>query len=141
MKNQNTSEKQIKESKNEKLDSVNLESVKINVSKGNKELTNKEGIKTSNKDIYSIDRKSMSSEDQKKFRQKIRRDSQRFVKDILGKDRSDESRTKSISEFLEFYKKNWKIQDFRIENFSQSKNETDLKDYTDLLNYVKSTLE
>lgn len=141
MKNQNTSEKNVKVSESSKLDSVNLENVKINVSKGNKELTNKEGIKTSNKDLYSIDRSSMSSEDQKKFRQKIRRDLQRFVKDILGKDRSDESRTKSISEFLIFYKSNWKIQDFRIENFSQSKNETDLKDYKDLLTFVSSTLE
>lgn len=132
-----TSEK--KESK--KIDSLNLENLKVNVSKGDKSLTNKEGIKSSNKDLYSIDRSKMNSEDQKKFRQKIRRDLQRFVKDILGKDRTDESRTKSISEFLNFYKSNWRITDFKIENFSQSKNEIDLKDYKDLLMFVSSTLE
>lgn len=122
-------------------DSINLENAKVNLSKGKEGLTTKERKEGhSKKEIYQ-NLSSLNSEEQKKFRQRIRSKTRRFVNDILGKDRTDEERTKGIKEFLIFYKENWKIQDFRIENFSGSKNQNDLKDYSDLLEYVKSTLE
>ena len=128
------------EIKKENLDSVNLENVKVNVAKGKKELISKELNSISVKrSIYSIPDEMKG--DEKKFRGKIRRELKRFVASILGKDRNEDERKKSISEFLKFYKKNWKIQNFKIEDFTNSTNESDKKDYLDLLNYVKSTME
>jgi hypothetical protein len=122
------------------IDSLNLDSAKINIKKADLTLATREGIKSSNKSLYrGFD--DLSTEDQKKRRQKIRRDLNRFVADILGKDRKDEEREKSIGEFLIFYKENWKITDFRMENFSQKKNKEDLKDYAELLEFIKGTLE
>lgn len=135
-----TSTNQIEKSEIKK-DSANLENVKIQISKGKKELANRETSVYAKKDLYLIDRDSMNSDQQKNFRNSIRRGLKRFVSDILGKDRSDESKEKSIQEFLEFYKKNWRITDFKIENFSQSKTKGDLRDYADLLEFVKSTIE
>ena len=127
------------ESKKGNLDSVNLENVKVNISKGKKELISKELNSISVKrSIYLIPSELKGEE--KKFRGKIRRELKRFVSSILGKDRNEEERTKGISEFLKFYKNNWKIQNFKIEDFTNSTNESDKKDYLDLLNYVKSTL-
>lgn len=139
MKNKNTSATQIIENPIEKKDSINLDTVKINVSKIDASQLSKERI-TTQKHLY-IGMEELSQEDRKKFRGKIRRDLGRFVNQILGKDRSDTERTKSIQEFLEFYKKNWKITDFRIDNFSQSKDSMDLQDYKNLLSVVSSALE
>lgn len=137
MKNQ---ESKIEKSEKIQKDSINLESAKINLSKGKKELCDKESKTHSRKDLYN-GINNLSSDDQKKFRQKIRNQLKRFVSAILGKDRNDSEKEKSIQDFLSFYKENWRINDFKIENFSQSKNPIDLKDYSTLLEYVKSTLE
>lgn len=123
-----------------KKDSVNLASAKINLKNSKKELATKQKDQSSRKDLY-VGVSLLSSEEQKKFRGKIRRDLHRYVNNILALDRSDEEKEKYILEFLEFYKKNWKIQDFKIENFSMSQNPIDRKDYSDLLEFVKSTLE
>lgn len=131
-----TEKKEIKKS-----DSINLESAKINLQNSKKELANKESKNgQSKKEIY-IGLKELSTDEQKKFRQRLRSKLKRFVSEILGKDRTDAERTKGIQDFLIFYKENWKIQDFRIENFSGTKNNSDLKDYSNLLEFVKSTLE
>lgn len=140
MKKENQNSENVKV-ENQKSDSINLSNAKANLSKGKKELISKERKEGhSKKEIYQ-GLKELNSDEQKKFRQRIRSKLRRFVSDILGKDRTDEERQKAILNFLIFYKENWKIQDFRIENFSGSKNNSDLKDYSDLLEYVKSTLE
>lgn len=119
-------------------DIINADAIKINLSGINPDLLSKSRI-TTEKHIYiGIDH--LSQEDRKKFRGKIRRDLGRYVNQILGKDRKDEERIASIQSFLEFYKKNWKIMDFKIDNFSQSKNEMDIQDYKDLLHVVQSSL-
>lgn len=113
---------------------------KINLSNAKKELATKENVSSSRKDIY-LNLSELSSDEQKKKRQRIRNQLKRFVSAILGKDRSDEEKEKSIREFLSFYRENWRITDFKIENFSQSKNKADHKDYETLLEFVKSTIE
>jgi hypothetical protein len=131
---------QIEKKESKKIDSLNLENVKVNVSKGLSELTTKESKTLSQKDLYLLS-SDLSSEERKQFRQKIRRDVQRFISDILGKDRKESERTDAIQKFLSFYSKNWRITDFKLENFTQIKNESDLKEIKNLLDYVKSTLE
>lgn len=92
--------------------------------------------KTSNKSLYKgLD--GMTTEDKKRHRSKIRRTLDNLMKEILGKDRTDAEREKGISEFMIFYKENWKITDFRIETFSEKSNEADLKNYRNLLAVVK----
>lgn len=136
LKNQN---QEIKKG-SEKKDSLNIENLKINLKKGKSNLLNKEESSNQRKSLYKgMDQ--MGSEDQKKFRSKIRRELRRYINSILGKDRSDEERIKSIKSFMRFYKDNWKIQDFKIENFSHSKNESDRKDIINLLDYLKSIME
>lgn len=126
--------------KESKTDSINFDKVKIDISKGKKELLSKERSVSSKKNLYhGIE--GLGEEDQKKFRGKIRRELHKFVNSILGKDRSASEREQSVKAFLKFYKTNWKLQDFKIENFTQSKNPTDLKDYSDLLKYVQSILK
>lgn len=122
-----------------KIDAINLDKAKINIKKIDATQLTKERI-TTEKNLY-IGTENMTSDEKKKFRGKIRRDLGRFVNQILGKDRSEDERTKSIQEFLTFYKSHWKITDFKIDNFSQCKDETDLQDYKTLLSVVKSALE
>jgi hypothetical protein len=129
-----------KEKKERSTDAINFDKVKVDISKGKKELITKERSVLSKKSLYK-GTDSLGEEESKKFRGKIRRSLHRFVNEILGKDRTNEEREKSVKAFLKFYKENWKIQDFKIENFSQSKNSTDLKDYIDLLRYVQSILK
>jgi len=121
------------------IDQVNLSNVKVNLSKGNKKLLTKESV-SSRKEIY-LGSDQKTNEEKKKFRGWIRRELKRFVNQILGKDRTDSERIDSIEKFISFYKKHWKITDFKLENFSQCKNDMDLKDYRELLDYVKETLE
>jgi len=132
---------QLKDAKKESQsnDALNASNIKIDLSKGKKSLLDKEDAKGSSKSIYKgLD--ALGSEDKKKKRSKIRRGLRGYINDILGKDRSDEERLISIESFMEFYKENWKIQDFKIENFSSSRNEIDLKDCKNLLDYLKSII-
>jgi hypothetical protein len=76
----------------------------------------------------------------KRERQKIRNKLDRFVSDILGKDRKDEERIESLKSFLEFYRKCWKIVDFKIENFSHSRSDEKKKDYQIILEMLKNSL-
>lgn len=127
-------EKKVKSEKTE----INLNSVKINLSKGKNSLLDKVSV-SSKREIYK-GTETMNQEEKKKFRGTIRRKLRSFTNQILGKDRSEKERTESVKNFLSFYKENWKIQDFKIENFSQSKDEIDLKDYKNLLIYISSVL-
>lgn len=117
---------------------INLSSVKVNLSKGQKSLITKEKI-LSKREIYK-GTDLMNQEEKKKFRGQIRRELQRFSNSILGKDRSNVEREKSVKDFLKFYRDNWKIQDFKMENFSQVKDPMTVKDLTDLLKYIQSVL-
>jgi hypothetical protein len=119
-------------------DAVNLENIKIDVSKIDANVLSKEKI-TTEKHLY-IGMENKSSEEKKKHRGKIRRDLDRFVNQILGKDRSAEERAASILSFLDFYKSNWKITDFKIDNFSQIKEKEKIQDYKDLLDAVKQSM-
>lgn len=125
------------------VDSANLESAKINLSKSNfnfEESGISSSRKTSNKSLY-IGLDSMSTEEKKRHRSKIRRNLDNYMKDILGKDRTSKERETAVGDFLSFYKKNWKITDFKIESFSEKTNEIDLKNYKMLLDFVKSVIE
>lgn len=117
---------------------INLENLKFDLSKGRKDLLNKESQSNSREIYKGMD--NLNSDDKKKKRSKIRRDLKNFRNDILGKDRSDKERENAIKSFMQFYKENWKIQDFKIENFSNAKNEIDLQDNIQLLDYLKSVL-
>lgn len=131
------SKNQNQDSRNQ--DSINLSNIQIDLAKRDKNIPlDKETVK-SNKSLYK-GMEGMKGEDQKKFRSKIRRALQSFCNQVLGKDRSEEERVASIKSFLKFYQENWKIQDFKIENFSQSKDLDDLKDYKNLLALVQSSL-
>lgn len=135
MKNAKNAEKQTK-SQNDEL---NLDKVKIDITKSNQDLRTKEAKNLSKKEIY-IGFSDLSSEEQKKKRSQIRRRLAQFVSDILGKDRKDAEVAESVGKFLIFYKENWRVADFKLENFSQKKNAADLKDYAELLEFVKSSI-
>jgi len=117
---------------------INLKNIKIDLKKGKSNLLDKEN-RSSSKSIYK-GLEGLSSDGMKKKRGEIRRLVKGYINSILGKDRSENERTKSIESFLSFYQSNWKIQDFKIENFSNSKNESDRKDMINLLDYLKSIL-
>jgi hypothetical protein len=144
MKNQNQKieEKKGNQSKENQIDKKNLNNIKFDLGKGNSELCNKEMKISFNKGIYKDElMKELSSDERKKFRGKIRRDLKRFISNILGKDRNDYKRISSLFAFISFYQKYWRIQDLKIENFSSSRNEKDLKDYKDLLSYIESLMQ
>lgn len=128
-----------KESAKTQIDNINLEKIKINLEKGDKKLLSKEGKMPNQKNLYKLP-DGLGIEEQKKFRSKIRRKIASFCNDILGKDRKDEERKESVKKFMTFYKENWKIQDFKIENFSQSKDEDQRKDIIDLLKYTQGVI-
>jgi len=118
--------------KNAKTDGANLSNIE-NAIKGNA------GTKTqinASKSLYLHD---LKGEEAKKFRSKIRRKLAAFCNIILGKDRSLEEKKEGVAEFLKFYKANWKLNDLKIESFTQSKDESDLKDYRDLLKFIQES--
>jgi len=127
-----------------KVDSLNLASAKINLSKGKKEILENskfsKGEKTTSKELY-IGTSKMSTDESKIFRRNLRSKLDRFMKNILGQDRTEKERENAIGEFLIFYKENWRIADFKIENFSAKKKEADLRDLKNLLAYVESVIE
>jgi hypothetical protein len=133
--------KKIKEGqigKEGQIDNINLENIKIDLKKGNPELLSKTES-DSQKNLY-LGMDGKSQEERKKRRGWIRRERNRFINQILGKDRTDDERTDSIQKFMTFYKENWKVTDFKIETFTQSKDEAELKDCKELLDYLKQVL-
>jgi hypothetical protein len=130
--------KEIKKS-SKKIDSINLDKIKIDLSKRDKSIPLDKKEIQSSKSLYN-GTEGMKEGEKKKFRSKIRRGLHSFCNQILGKDRSEEERKESVKSFLAFYKKNWKINDFKIESFTQSKDDSDLKDYKNLLNLISSSM-
>ena len=119
--------------KNAKADAGNASNIKDAI-KENAGMMTKTQINAT-KSLYIHE---MKGEEAKKFRSKIRRKLGSFVNIILGKDRSEEERAEGVAEFTKFYKANWKLNDFKIESFTQSKDESDLKDYKDLLKFTQA---
>lgn len=144
MKNSNAKEtpaQGVEVSKGKKnTDTINIDKVKVNLKKADKSVSLDKTAVQASKSLYK-GTDGMKGEDHKKFRSKIRRGLHSFCNQILGKDRSEEERKASVKSFLSFYKINWRVQDFKIESFTQSKDEADLKDYKDLLKFVASSLE
>lgn len=125
---------------NPSLDNLNSEKIKINLKNAKMDLASKESKGSSDKNIY-LNMEGLNQDERKRKRSSIRRERNRFINQILGKDRSEEERIDSIQKFLIFYKENWKINDFKIENFSQSNNAEDQKDCKNLLDFIKSSME
>lgn len=131
MKNQETKKISLKEKKGKAQDDANLASIK----KG----SSKDAPTQSRSSLYKgMD--DLSIKDQKKERSKIRRRLDNFISDILGMDRKKEEKESSIKEFNSFYKKNWKIQDFKIDNFSNQSDEDKRKEFTLILDLAKKSL-
>ncbi len=107
---------------------------------GLKKSLQKDFPKKSRIHLYSsIDYDKDSISDQKKSRGKIRSRLSGFMKDILGKDRSDQERRGSIKGFKKFYKENFSLNDFSIESLlSSRKNGDQIQDYKDMLIMIKS---
>jgi hypothetical protein len=116
------------------VDEINLANVKFDFSKDGKNLSS-----VSNKSLYK-GTEGMTTDEKKKFRRDLRKNLSQFVSVILGKNRTNEERKQGISDFLKFYRKNWIVTDFRIETFSEKRNEGDLKDFKNLLQVVSQSL-
>lgn len=76
----------------------------------------------------------------KSERRKIRTKLNRFVNNVLGKDRSEKEIETNINEFISFYKEIWSINDFKIDNFTNTKDKDKLKDYSLFLDIIKAYL-
>jgi hypothetical protein len=116
------------------VDEINLSNVKFDFSKDGKNLSS-----VSNKSLYKGTEK-MTLEEKRKFRRDLRKTLSQFVSQILGRNRSNEERKEGIKKFLVFYRENWIVTDFRIETFSEKRNEADLKDFKNLLSVVSQSL-
>lgn len=132
---ENVSNANVQESK---IDSLNLEKVKVSLKNVDLSKANREKVSTT-KEIY-LGLSELNQEEKKKKRSWIRRERTRFINQILGKDRSESERIDSIQKFLIFYKENWRITDFKIDNFCQSKDKAELRDCSELLDFVKKSL-
>lgn len=119
--------------KEEKTDNANLSKIK----KGSKEKGENKKINRSS--LYKgVDHLSMK--DQKNKRSKLRNRLDAFCKSILGLDRSKDEKENAIKEFNQFYKENWKINDYKIDNFSNRSDESQRKDYQLILDLAKKGL-
>jgi hypothetical protein len=120
--------------------SKNVKSGKVNINLSKIQNDLKESKKersVSSNDLYVYPKGISLDEDKKKFRTKLRRRIHKFYTDICIYQDNLES---DILEFMEFYKANYKIQDFKIENFSNSRNADNLKAYSKLLDIVKKAI-
>ena len=120
---------------NSKIEKKQISLDKINLSKGKKDLLNKEN-KSVNRNVY-LNEELSSSE-----RGTLRRKRDKFINDILGKDRTDKERESAIQSFFTFYIENWKITDLKIESFTNSqKDKRSYKNCVQLLDYLNSIVE
>lgn len=139
MKTKESKNQKSQKSQKENVDQINIENIKINVKNGDSALLTKTES-DSHKNLY-LGMEGKTQEERKKRRGWIRRERNRFINQILGKDRTEDERTDSIQKFLAFYKENWRVTDFKIESFCQTKDDAELADCKALLEYVKKTLE
>ena len=83
---------------------------------------------------------NLSIKDQKIKRSGLRRKLDKFISDCIGKDRKKEEKEISLDGFLQFYKENWKIQDFKMDHFSNQIDPDFRRDAEILLNLAKKRL-
>ncbi len=115
------------EIKKGKLDSANLKNLSGKDQRGN--LYNHSALQ---------ELKGKSDKEKRGF---LRRKLESFRSNILGIDRKKEEREKSLKEFISFYKKFWRIQDFKFESFSNQKDSDFQRDYEKILKDAKIHLE
>jgi hypothetical protein len=90
-----------KESKKESNKDAKLENASLNIQKNIEE-------KKSSPSIYlNPEWDSMNDKDKKSYRRKRRSELQKFINDILGKDRSENEIKDSIKSFKSHFKKNY----------------------------------
>jgi len=122
----------IKKDKKKNSDDANLSKIKEGKGKDQEKKINRSSL------YKGIDHLSMK--DQKNKRSKLRNKLDGFCKSILGLDRSKEEKDKSIKEFNQFYKENWKINDYKIDNFSNRSDEMQRKEYQLILDLARKEL-
>jgi len=124
-----------------KVDSATLKAVAKKVTE-KKAVIKKEDRKTKTKEknfIYKfqIADKKLSDKDAKKYRNKLRRKMQNIVNSIIiSKDKKE-----GIKEFISLYKKEYILNDFSIESFSNSSDETKKEEFVKVLLIVKNSFE
>jgi hypothetical protein len=112
------------------LKNSDQESFKINLPNS----MERESKLSGNSSLY----KNEYSKEGKKMRMKIRKIFENIRNDFFGKDRKDSERLDAIQRGLLEYRRFHLIQDFKIENFSQSRNELILKESSILLSNMES---
>lgn len=123
----------MKNVKNINLDQIKIENIKNDI---------RNETKSTNQSIYKFP-SNLDSEDKKQIRTKIRRKLKKYFYWHIVQSGSTKEPTelkKYILEFLQYYQDNWNVVDFKIENFSNSRNEKELKNHTELLNVVKKAI-
>lgn len=127
MKNQSIKIK--KSSKKENLDSANLANIA-------KDASNQRGNLYNHSALQEL--KGKSDKEKRGF---LRRKLESFRSNILGLDRKEDERNQSLSEFIQFYKRFWRIQDFKFESFSNQKDEDFKRDFSKILSLASKGLE
>lgn len=116
----------------------------VNLSKFAKELENVQlKQKRERETIYvypeSFSKSDVNSEKGKKFRNGIRSKMKRFANNIFyfAKIQEEDNLKKEIGMFKEFYKSNFRLNDFSLNSISQSKDAGKEKDFSLMLNIIK----
>ena len=126
-----------KSEKKVNVEKINVASIeerlsKIDVSK--KERQSKERL-------YKNVNSSMSFEDQKKYRGKMRRHLSKIKNEILifTKTKNEEKKKEAIKNFISFYKKEFVKNDLSIESITNSKNEIEKEELILMLDIIKKS--
>lgn len=136
--------KKIKEAKAKgKLDQLNLDNLTNSLGISEEEIKKIKSSTSKRKGnhIYNIDYDSLSTDEQKRHRNLMRNKLKGFVNNIIGKDRSEKEKQIFIIEFLKFYKKEYRINNFEISSLrNKISNQRDKEDLQLMLDNVKNFL-
>ncbi len=109
--------KKVTITKNEKLDSTNLELLKNKLSKI--DTTKKETTTKDKNYLYTFDRLDLSEKELRAKRVKLRRDLTNICNNIIIKNKKSVT-FEGIKEFIDFYKTNYIVNDYTIKSITNS---------------------
>lgn len=113
---------------------------KKRISNASKNIQKKIEDKKSYPSIYKIKKEdwdAMNDKEKKSFRSKMRRNLQSFMRDILGRDRSNEEIAGSIKKFNAYFKRNYIAKELDASAIYAGNDASKRKDYQKMIARIK----
>jgi len=96
---------------------------------------------TSNSGLYKIPLHHIENDSVKSYRRNVRNTLDNFYKKIVLSGKVNDNLFEDLERFANFYKENWLIQDFKIDSFTNVRDDIKRSQRLKLLNVLKEYIE